>query len=185
MKLNLKQVLHLNGISKSNFDSRRRRDVYGFMYEAQGGDDAIATYDNARNRFGLEHAAGIACIEYGTSKLGLTIEMADSIVSNNFGDLTEAISSGAIDPEHDEIEHDEMSPAGSPINHFFIGAIFNVVGRGHYAGTFDWFQDRLLSELLHAEHNGHPDHAPAGIVMIDATTVYRNIKLKMLSGLGI
>ncbi len=181
MKLNLKQALELVEIKRPKFDSARVRGLYSFMYEAYEGDSAAAEYENARNRFGLEHVVGLACVDYGTDTLGLSFQMADSIVGNNFGELAQAVRDGAIDPDDSE-----LTATKSPINHFFIGSVFNVVGRAHHAGTFAWFHDAILREVLKGDENGvHSDHRLLGVHMIDATTVCSLVKTRMLKGLGI
>lgn len=180
MKLNLKQVLALADIQKPRFDSNRRRGLYGHMYEARDGSDSVAEYENARNRFGIEHVVALVCIENATAK-GISLEAADSVVSNNFGQIAQAISEGSIDPE---LQDDTVT--GSPINHFFVGAIYHVVGKGHYAGPFGWFHDQVLSAVVRSnETDAHISDAPSSVLMIDVTTAYRQVKQKLLAGLGL
>lgn len=167
MKLNLKQVLELTGIAKPRFDSARRRDLYGFMYEAYTGDGPVAAYENSRSRFGIEHVIAIGCIEYAQRRSGMDADLANSVVSNNFGLLTEAIETGAIEPEN-------------PADQFFVGAIFHVGMRSHIAGTVRDFQTKLAAEMARAaEPDAHPDEAVASVAMIDATSVYRAVKAKL------
>ncbi|WP_146163416.1 hypothetical protein [Sphingomonas fennica] len=173
MKLNLKQVLGLAGIAKPAYDSRRRRDIYGFLHDSLSSDPRIAEYENAHNRWGIEHVVAIQCIEEG-AKSGLSLEMADSIVENNFSELVEAIRSGSIDPD---------SSASASIDHMFVGAIFYAAGRGHYAGTLRLFHDIIIRDISRVDHQGeHFDGSITNVIMIDATTAYRQVKHKLLGG---
>lgn len=168
MKFNLKQVLQLNAIAKPRFDSARRRDLYGFMYEAAGGDGVRADYENGRSRFGLEHVVAMACVEFATANLGLTAEVANSLVDNNFAQLAYAISEGAL-------EHNE--------DRFVFGAIFYSVGKGHFAERFSDFQKRFAQEVARGfEPGAHPEFMPIGFVAIDASTVYRDVQAKLAGG---
>ncbi|WP_010544275.1 hypothetical protein [Sphingomonas elodea] len=168
MKFNLKQVLQINEIAKPRFDSARRRDLYRFMYEAVPGDGGRADYENGRSRFGLEHVVAMACVEYATTNLGLTAEMANSLVDNNFGPLAHAVIEGALEPNEDR---------------FVFGAIFYGVARGHFAERFSDFQKRFAGEVVRGSQPGeHPDLMPKGFVAIDATTVFRDVQAKLQGG---
>ena len=176
MKIALKNVLELNDISKPTFDSRRRGGHYGFMYEAADGDDEVSQYVNSRAQFGIEHAVALGCIEFAVSKCGMTLERADSVVGNNFGPLIEAIRDGSIDPE-------PLQTNG--LDHFMVGAVFHLQGRSHCAGPPGVFSDAILKSVLNgSDPDRHYDEMPAGVVMIDATSVYREIKARMLGRRG-
>lgn len=181
MKLNLKQVLDLNELAKPRFDSARRRDQYGFMYEATIGDDPVAAFENSRNRFGLEHAVAVGCMEFAMRQMGVAADLADSIVCNSFGELRDAITSGRIDPEIGD-----RTAAGSSTNHFFVGALLFVEGREHCAGTMDWIDDLIAKEVIGSNDRfAHQSRSLAGTILIDATTVYRLLKERLLSGLNV
>lgn len=175
MKLNLKQLLAVTDLPKPSYDSRRRRNLYGFLHDSLSTDPHIAEYENSRAQWGFEHALAIKCIDHAVEALGMTWEAADKLVANNFGLLIEAVRDGTIDP-------DPRSP-GDSLNHFMIGAVVNVVGRGHYAGTFAWFRDQVLRDTVRVDLDGeHPDSAVVGVQMVDATTIYRRLKQRLIDG---
>lgn len=176
LKLNLKQVLALAGLAKPTFDARRRRDLHSFLHEARIGDVEAAEYDNSRNRWGFEHVLALRCVDWFVEMHGMSVEVADSIVANNLGELFEAVADGSIDP-------DEHLAVRGGLTHFMIGRVADVVGRAHVAGTLDAIRDRLLRWSVH--YDDHPDNMLAGIVLIDATTVYRQLKAKIIDGLAI
>ncbi|VVT07294.1 hypothetical protein SPHINGO391_390034 [Sphingomonas aurantiaca] len=168
MKLTLKQMLEIAEIAKPAYDSRRRRDLYGFLHTSEASDPAIAEAIDARRYWGIEHVVGMMCVEHASRSMGMTLEMADSIVSNNFGELAQAIAFGEIDPAFD---------AKKPMNHFFVGAVFNLVGRGHYAGLISCIHDHAVRDVVRVDRDGeHIDNSVVGIQAIDATTVYRQAR---------
>lgn len=168
MKLTLKQMLEIAEIAKPAYDSRRRRDLYGFLHTSEASDTAIAESIDARRYWGMEHVVGMMCVEHASRLMGMTLEMADSIVSNNFGELAQAVAFGEIDPAFDPEK---------PMNHFYIGKVFNLVGGGHHAGLISWIHGQALGDILRVDRDGdHVDNSVVGIQVIDATTVYRQAR---------
>jgi hypothetical protein len=180
MKLNLKQVLQIVGLPRPNFDSARTRFRYGFMSGAMGGDDAVADYENARARYGFEHVTALRCILHAKDSQGMSLDMADSIISNNFGELVEAVRDGSIDPD----EHGAMirSPIG---DHFLMAAVFFGVGRHHVAGKWGHIHDAILRPFCENDMNGpYNDNKVTGVHIIDATVAYQWAKAKIFAGLN-
>lgn len=176
MKLNLKQVLALAGVDKPKFDARRRRELHGYLHESLSTNEAIAEHENSRNRWGFEHALALRCVDWFVEMHGTSVDVADSIVENNFGELREAVASGEIDPDEDQDQRGALA-------HFFIGRISDVVGRAHVAGRLGEVHDRVLR--MSAFYGEHPNNMLGGIVLIDATTVYRQLKERVVAGLSI
>jgi hypothetical protein len=154
--LNLKETLARAGISKPVFDARRRRDLHGFLHEHPSWDNAaVAEHENKQRKWTNAHVTALACVEHANKAQGISVEMADSIVSNNFGLLVEAFTSGAISQRD-----------------FLVGAIFFGEGREHFAGTVRELGARLMILQDRASEEAHPLWAVTGMQMINASAIY-------------
>ena len=176
MKMNLTQVRKLAGMPKPKFDARRRRHLHNFLHDSLSNNPNIADFENSQTKWKLQHVLALCCVDWFVDKHGVTVETADSVVENNFGELTDAVNEGFIDPEED---HD----SAGRLQHFMIGRVSDAVGRAHVAGTIGDINDRILKST--AEWDQNSDGAFAGLILIDATAVYRQLKTRMIAGLGL
>lgn len=188
MRMNLSQVLALAGASKPIYDARRRHPdgLWHWMNDVDayvGATPAVHEYETGRDRYGLDHALGIA-VSLALSEIGLSPADADYVVGNRFPDLRRAIAGQGDGPGIEPEGKGAWDGAGNV--HVGMFTYPDPKRRLHVFGTLATIVAEFHAESVDGEGRTRPDaDRPCGLVTVDATMIFRRLKAKLLSGLGI
>ena len=186
MKMNLTQILALVDMNKPLYDARRREKQLGFMqdFEAYISDhEGVHNHEVKRNRYRIEHAVALATFQSLVAR-GLPTAEADYIVGNQFSALIVADRDNLVDFDPTEI--------GSA-DPYHIGAIyFSDARKLHLGGPASrciaMFKDHLLEgqcAILDGKKNDIKFCTPTELILVNVTETYRNLRARLLDGLGL